>query len=82
MSAVSLFELFLKHILKEFEDTEDGKKGAFAQFKRVVWHDAMHILLESIESLSEVGFLFMCSDGKKRLIFPCVMILSADYEEQ
>ena len=68
--------------MKEFEDPEEGGKSTYALFKRVVWHEAMHILLESIESLSEIGFTFMCSDGKKRLIFPCVMILSADYEEQ
>ena len=67
---------------KEFEDVEEGGKSAYAQFKRVVWHEAMYKLLESIESLSEIGFQFKCSDGKKRLIFPCVMILSADYEEQ
>ena len=67
---------------QNFEDPgEDGKMG-YAQFKRVVWHEAMAIFLKSIETLSKVGYIFKCGDGVMIKLFPCIMILSADYKEQ
>jgi len=50
--------------------------------KRIVWHKAFLEILKSIESFAEVGCMFNCADGILRWIFPLILILSADYEEQ
>ena len=51
-------------------------------FKRVIWHDSFYKLLETIETISVTGFWVKCGDGVERHIFPLVLILTADYEEQ
>jgi hypothetical protein len=50
--------------------------------KRVVWHEAFYKLLESIEEISKTGIWIDCADEIRRNIFPLVLILSADFEEQ
>ncbi|TFY76117.1 hypothetical protein EWM64_g7894 [Hericium alpestre] len=63
---------------------EDASKSGtkHANFKRVIWHKAFYELLESIESHSKTGCWFQCADGVTRHLFPCIIILSADLEEQ
>jgi len=51
-------------------------------FKRVVWHDSFYELLDSIRIHSKTGFHIRCGDGIVRHLFPAILILSADYEEQ
>jgi len=51
-------------------------------FKRVVWHDSFYELLDSIHIHSKTGFHIRCGDGIVRHLFPAILILSADYEEQ
>lgn len=53
-----------------------------ADFKRAVWHSSFRALLRSIASYSRVGCWVTCGDGVDRLLYPMVLILSADYEEQ
>jgi len=65
----------------EEDAAETGKKG-FVNFKRVVWHDSFHQLLDSIHARSKDGFHIQCGDGIVRHLFPVILILSADYEEQ
>ncbi|KAF6744588.1 hypothetical protein DFP72DRAFT_1078429 [Ephemerocybe angulata] len=60
---------------------ESGKRG-FVDFKRVVWHSGFQELLATIKMYSKTGFPVRCGDGIERLIFPIILILSADYEEQ
>jgi hypothetical protein len=60
---------------------ESGKKG-FVDFKRVVWHKAFYEIVESIEIYAELGFALDCGDGVRRKIYPFILIVSADYEEQ
>lgn len=50
--------------------------------KRVVWHTAFLEILKSIKPLTKTGCMFNCADGVARWIFPIILILSADYEEQ
>lgn len=50
--------------------------------KRVVWHEAFLEILKTIESYAKLGCMFNCADGVLRWIFPIILILSADYEEQ
>ena len=65
----------------EEDEGEKGKK-TYVDFKRVIWHESFHMLLESIHEYSKVGCWVECGDGVQRHLFPMVFILSADYEEQ
>ncbi|TFK32476.1 hypothetical protein BDQ12DRAFT_773340 [Crucibulum laeve] len=67
-------------IVKETED-EKSKPG-FVDFKRAVWHESFRKLLETIKLFSKTGCSILCGDGIICLLFPFVIILSADYEEQ
>ena len=51
-------------------------------FKRVVWHAAFYVLLKLIEEYSRTGYMADCADGVKRLLYPILLILAADFEEQ
>ena len=51
-------------------------------FKRVVWHEGFYKLLESIEEYFKTGCWVHCGDGVVRHIYPLILILTADYEEQ
>ena len=59
-----------------------GGKPAWVNFKRVVWHASFYKLLETIEEISKSGHWVNCGDGISRHIFPLILILAADYEEQ
>ncbi|KDQ51821.1 hypothetical protein JAAARDRAFT_62330 [Jaapia argillacea MUCL 33604] len=56
------------------EDPAESGKAGFINFKRVVWHESFYELLKTIVELSRIGF--WC------FLFPLILILSADYEEQ
>ncbi|KIK83021.1 hypothetical protein PAXRUDRAFT_153342, partial [Paxillus rubicundulus Ve08.2h10] len=64
------------------ESQKDNHKPAFVNFKNVVWHKAFYILLESIIKYVKTGFWFKCADKILQLLFPMILILSGDYEEQ
>ncbi|KAI0284933.1 hypothetical protein BC826DRAFT_1189767 [Russula brevipes] len=64
------------------EDPKESKKPLFVNFKRAVWHESLHIVLQSIIRHSKSGCWLQCADGAQRWIFPNILILSADYEEQ
>ncbi|KAG2018372.1 hypothetical protein CC2G_007806 [Coprinopsis cinerea AmutBmut pab1-1] len=59
-----------------------GSKKDYADWKRVVWHDSFRKLLDSIRGHAKNGCWVRCGDGIERFLFPCIIILSADYEEQ
>jgi hypothetical protein len=70
---------------KSLQVEEDASKQgnlAFVDFKRMVWHESFEKLLDSIKEHSKTGFSVICGDRVERLLFPFVVILSADYEEQ
>ncbi|KAG2133578.1 uncharacterized protein EDB93DRAFT_1242820 [Suillus bovinus] len=60
---------------------EEGKPG-FINLKRVIWHEAFLKLLELVAQHSESGYSHTCYDKIARWLFPIILILSADYEEQ
>ncbi|KAI0371886.1 hypothetical protein BV20DRAFT_992080 [Pilatotrama ljubarskyi] len=64
------------------EDEDEEGKSTFTTFKREVWHRAFWHLLESTKTWAETGYSVKCGDGIIRLLFPVVLILVADYEEQ
>ncbi|KAF8876252.1 hypothetical protein BD779DRAFT_1677860 [Infundibulicybe gibba] len=71
-------------ILKE--DESQKKKKAYINFKRVIWHETFRILLSTIRDKSFTGYHFEFNSPNMAdnilHLFPWVMILSADYEEQ
>ncbi|EUC56573.1 hypothetical protein RSOL_188100, partial [Rhizoctonia solani AG-3 Rhs1AP] len=75
-------------LVVEGSATETGRT-AFADFKCAVWHAALDKLVQSIRNAAWVGDAAILSladqlglDGKEWWLFPCITILSADYEEQ
>ncbi|KAH9161889.1 hypothetical protein EDB89DRAFT_1913610, partial [Lactarius sanguifluus] len=64
------------------EDPMERKKPTFVNFKRTVWHKSFFVIIQSIVTHSKTGCWLECGDGVKRWLFPIVLILSADYEEQ
>ncbi|KAH9161604.1 hypothetical protein EDB89DRAFT_2080510 [Lactarius sanguifluus] len=64
------------------EDPNERKKPAFVNFKRTVWHESFFMIIQSIITHSKTGCWIECGDGVRRWLFPIVLILSADYEEQ
>ncbi|KAI0027107.1 hypothetical protein K488DRAFT_74803 [Vararia minispora EC-137] len=70
---------WLPHVSED--PAETGKPG-FVNFKRVVWHESFKTIIQPIIEHGRVGHWFKCGDGKQRHLFPIILILSADYEEQ
>jgi hypothetical protein len=64
------------------EDSGETGKTAFVNHKQVVWHRSFFLLLETIILYSETGFHHTCADKICRWLFPILLVLSADYEEQ
>jgi hypothetical protein len=70
-------------LLDKVDDEPDDKgKTSWVDFKKVVWHESFYKILESIEVYSKIGCWVSCGDGVPRRIFPLIVILAADYEEQ
>ncbi|KAF7789434.1 hypothetical protein EIP86_000378 [Pleurotus ostreatoroseus] len=65
------------------KDDEDKKKTkSFINFKRAVWHRAVRTILANILPYCKSGFRFECGDGITRTLYPRILFLVADYEEQ
>ena len=60
---------------------ETGKKK-YINLKHVVWHECFKEVLKSIVEYSKTGIWKDCADGVRRWLYPIILILSADYEEQ
>ncbi|KAG1849777.1 hypothetical protein F4604DRAFT_1971059 [Suillus subluteus] len=68
------------HLIQEDKDYA-GKPG-WVNFKNTVWHESFRSITASLASKSKTGQWFACMDDVSRWFFLCVLILSADYEEQ
>ncbi|KAG2114095.1 hypothetical protein BD769DRAFT_1630026 [Suillus cothurnatus] len=60
---------------------EEGKLG-YTTLKRIVWHESFFKLLELAAQYSKTGYSHKCHNNIVRWLFPVILILSADYEEQ
>ncbi|KAG2142880.1 uncharacterized protein EDB93DRAFT_1241527 [Suillus bovinus] len=60
---------------------EEGKLG-YTTLKRVVWHESFKKLLEHATQYSKTGYSHKSHNDILRWLFPVILILSADYEEQ
>ncbi|KAH0826712.1 hypothetical protein J3R83DRAFT_5109 [Lanmaoa asiatica] len=66
----------------EDDPEEEGKLG-YTNLKRVVWHEAFFKLLDEIILYSGTGYAYTSPYDKIMCwLFPVILILSADYEEQ
>ncbi|RXW22756.1 hypothetical protein EST38_g3097 [Candolleomyces aberdarensis] len=64
------------------EDADKSGKKRFVDFKRVVWHKALKKILQSLEAWAESGYFHEISEDLGRWLYPIILILSADFEEQ
>ncbi|KAG1863490.1 hypothetical protein C8R48DRAFT_748092 [Suillus tomentosus] len=64
------------------EDQKHTKKKKYVDFKNAVWHTSFYQLLASVEKHSKTGYWFECAGGIQCCLWPLILILSADYEEQ
>ncbi|KAG1879198.1 hypothetical protein F4604DRAFT_1579346 [Suillus subluteus] len=64
------------------EDKAQAGKASWVNFKNSVWHKSFARITSSFASKSKTGQWYSCLDGVDRWFFLCVLILSADYEEQ
>ncbi|KAF5387276.1 hypothetical protein D9757_006821 [Collybiopsis confluens] len=64
------------------EDAHRSGKTDFANFKTIVWHESVRKIFESIVPHSKTGYTMLCGDQISRTLNPCILIGSADYEEQ
>jgi acyl-CoA thioesterase FadM len=65
----------------EEDSAETGKTGC-VNHKQIVWHASFLKLLESAIWHLKTGYHHKCADDIIRWLFPIILILSADYEEQ
>ncbi|KAK0492651.1 hypothetical protein EDD18DRAFT_1108661 [Armillaria luteobubalina] len=69
------------------EEAKHKDKPYYADFKRAVWHKAFKFILSLIKGKSKLGAWVQVAGGMETTpchlyLFPTIMILSADYEEQ
>jgi Plavaka transposase len=72
----------LLNVFQVKDTPKEKNKPEFTTLKRRVWHQSFLVIIRSIAALSKTGCWLECGDGVKRWLFPTVLILSADYEEQ
>ncbi len=70
------------YVLQQVEDEEQEGKAGFTTHKRAVWHAAFWHLLEDVAKYAKTGYRVRCGDGTIRTLFPIILILIGDYEEQ
>lgn len=77
-----LLGLLISPVVQISDPQEHKERTSWVNFKRVVWHESFYKLLETIKEASKSGCWVNCGDGISRHIFPLILILAADYEEQ
>jgi Plavaka transposase len=58
-----------------------GKKD-YVNFTWVVWHKAFYEILDLIRLYGKTGNMKDCGDNVLQWLWPILLILNADYEEQ
>ncbi|KAG6836215.1 hypothetical protein H0H93_010132 [Arthromyces matolae] len=64
-----------------YDDPKERGKPEYVNFKRAVFHACYKHLLSTIEDASHVGEVYDCG-GQKRVLYPLIYVLAADFEEQ
>jgi len=82
-STITVPSFFIDELFVEVRgDVREESRRDFVNYKRAVWHNAVRLALQSIVDISTTGCWLQCGDGVRRWLFPVILILSADYEEQ
>ncbi|KAH9848281.1 hypothetical protein C2E23DRAFT_739970 [Lenzites betulinus] len=63
------------------QETKEGTKR-FVVLKRAIWHDSFWILLRTVAKYATTGYKYKCGDGVERVLYPFIIMIVADYEEQ
>ncbi|KAG1897469.1 uncharacterized protein F5891DRAFT_1191930 [Suillus fuscotomentosus] len=63
-------------------DSDEDSKLSYTNLKKVVWHKSFMVLLETLILISKTSFAHQCYDKILRWLYPLILILLADYEEQ
>lgn len=77
-----LVSLTFNFYVQPDDDPLEAGTVEWVDLKREVWHSAVRKVVESIKTHAEFGRSIRCGDGKERQIFPRIIMISADYEEQ
>ena len=64
------------------ESTANEGNKDFVNFKRVVWHAAFYEICKKIETYSETGCPCEIPGMGQKTLYPFIIMLVADYEEQ
>ncbi|KAG1769707.1 hypothetical protein EV702DRAFT_1181706 [Suillus placidus] len=64
------------------KDASEDRKLGYTTMKRVVWHESFVKLLVNLDQFSKTGYSYLCYDKILCWLFPVILILSGDYEEQ
>ncbi|KAK0481054.1 hypothetical protein EDD18DRAFT_1113170 [Armillaria luteobubalina] len=64
------------------EEAQHTGKFYYTDFKRAVWHKAFEFILSPIKDKSKFSAWVQVARAAELYLFPTIMILSADYEEQ
>lgn len=64
------------------EPASETHKRKWVDHKRRVWHESVTEILASIRNAAAFGMPVLCGDGIRRVIYPNILIISADYDEQ
>ncbi|KAI0366147.1 hypothetical protein BV20DRAFT_1046355 [Pilatotrama ljubarskyi] len=64
------------------EDKNAEGDKEFTTYKRIIWHESFWVLLEQVALYAKTGYKFRCGDNIERILYPIILILVADYEEQ
>ncbi len=75
--------LFILYDIEVAELLEHKRKPYFADFKREVWHAALNHILQPVYQASKLGEWVQVPGRSEPIhVFPVLLMLSADYEEQ
>jgi hypothetical protein len=61
---------------------EEKKRQEYKNYLRDVYHKVYGEIMKPIKDLENIGLAVECGDGKTRIFFPSIHILSMDFEEQ
>ncbi|KAI6006349.1 hypothetical protein F5J12DRAFT_905767 [Pisolithus orientalis] len=64
------------------ESAKEEGKTSYTNYKCVIWHEAFLCIIDRLAELSKLGYKYECYDKITQWLFPLILILSADYEEQ
>ncbi|KAI6005210.1 hypothetical protein F5J12DRAFT_905946 [Pisolithus orientalis] len=64
------------------ESAKEEGKTSYTNYKHIIWHEAFLCIIDRLAELSKLGYKYECYDKITWQLFPLILILSADYEEQ